>query len=353
MATLKDVAARAGVSISTVRCALYNLGPMRETTRERVLQAAAELAYVPNTFAQALVSGKAPVVALVVPQLAWHVSNILVVSLQHQIATLGLRTVLFVGGATPPAALVSEIRQVAAQAAILVQVHWSAEYLSLAERGIHLLSLDVRPQPPPDVAGDVISLDRVGAFRLVTEHLLGLGHRQIGLLASFGGTGRQEGYEQALAAAGVAERAIMVVDAQGVRAPAIRDCLEQLFHTLPGLTALVGSTDLWAQEAIRHLEDMGKQVPGEVSVTGYSNEPWTPWATPALTTLDQGTDRLCAQTLALLRSRVEGSTAPWRREVIRPELVVRASSAPPDRPALPDQLVILCWRNHDPCSASH
>lgn len=329
MATLKDVAARAGVSISTVRCALYNLGPIRETTRHRVLQAARELDYVPNTFARALVSGKAPVVALVVPQLIWHVSSILVVTLQHQIATLGLRTVLFVGGAATPAALVSEIRQVAAQAAILVQVHWSEDYLALPERGIHLLCLDVRPQPPGDVAGDVISLDRVGAFRLITEHLLGLGHRYIGLLASYGGTGRQEGYEQALAAAGVAERAIMVADAEGLRAPGIRACLEELLRTRPGLTALVGSTDLWAQEAIRHLGEMGKEVPGEVSVTGYSNEPWTPWTHPALTTLDQGTGRLCAQTLELLHSRVEGSTAPWRRELIRPELVVRASTAPP------------------------
>lgn len=329
MATLKDVAARAGVSISTVRCALYNLGPIRETTRQRVMEAARELTYVPNTFARALVSGKAPVVALVVPELAWHVSNILVVTLQHQIATLGLRTVLFVRGAATPAALVSEIRQVAAQAAVLVQVSWSEEYRSLPERGIHLVSLDVRPQAPADGPGDAISLDRAGGFRLVTEHLLGLGHRRIGLLASSGGTGRQEGYEQALEAAGVAERAIMVADAEGVRAPGLREALEELFRADPQLTAVVCSTDLWAQEAIRHLGDMGKQAPQDVSVTGYSNEPWTPWVTPALTTLDQGTDRLCAQTLALLRSRVEGAAEPWRREVIRPELVVRASTAPP------------------------
>jgi DNA-binding LacI/PurR family transcriptional regulator len=329
MATLKDVAARAGVSISTVRCALYHLGPIRETTRQRVMEAARELAYVPNTFARALVSGKAPVVALVVPELAWHVSNILVVTLQHQIATLGLRTVLFVGSTTAPAALVSEIRQVAAQAAILVQVNWSEEYRSLSECGIHLLCLDVRPQPPLDGAGDAISLDRVGAFRLVTEHLLELGHRHIGLLASYGGTGRQEGYEQALEAAGVGERAMMVADAEGVRAPDLREALAELFRADPQLTAVVCSTDLWAQEAIHHLGEMGKEVPQDVSVTGYSNEPWTPWATPALTTLDQGTDRLCAQTLALLRCRVEGAVEPWRREVIRPELVVRASTAPP------------------------
>lgn len=329
MASLKDVAARAGVSISTVRCALYGLGPIRPDTRERVLQAVADLAYVPNPHARALVGGRAPLIALVVPSLVWYVANALVVTLQQRLATLGLRSVFFVGSAGTVEQNVSEIAQLAPQAVVLMQVVWHDEYRRLAASGIRLLAIDVRPQLPPDLPGDAVGLDRVGAFGDATRHLLGLGHHRVGLLDSFGATGRQEGYTRALAEAGNPFRAIAVADAAGQHAPTIRASLETLLTAHPDLTGLVCTTDLWALEAIHHLAALGRSVPGDISVTGYSNEPWTGWSQPALTTLDQGTALLCDHALEMLTQRLEGGDETGRREIIRPELVVRASTAAP------------------------
>ena len=329
MAGLKDVAARAGVSISTVRCALYDLGPVRPETRQRVLDAARELAYTPNPFARALVGGRSPLVAMVVPQLTWHVSNVLVVTLHQEVAAMGLHSAFFVSGFCPIEQTVGEIMQLSPQAVILVQVNWHEDYRRLSENGTHLLGIDVRPEFPPDVPGDAVHIDRIGVFRRITEHLLELGHKHIGLLTTPGAFGRKEGCNEALQAAGLALEAVTVLNSRGNNDPGIHTSLERLLSSHPDLTGLVCSTDLWAQAAIRYFKETGRSIPDEYSVTGYSNEPWTQWTTPALTTVDQGTDRLCEWSLEMLRRRREDMTEPWKREMIRPRVLIRESIAAP------------------------
>ena len=329
LANLSDVAARAEVSIRTVRRVLYEPALVGPGTTARVDEALTELGYVPNPYARALVGGKSDAVALVVPPLIWYVGNILVLTLQQQIAGLGLHGVFFVSDGGAVEQTVTEIRQLAPQAVILAQVDWHEAYRRLAEKGTVLLGIDVRPEMPDDVPADAIGLDRAGAFRDATQYLLDLGHRRIGLLNYYDGKGRVEGYTAAMAAAGLGHGAVAVTDATGVHAPRIRPSLEQLLATHPDLTGIVCTTDQYTQQVVHHLADMGLCVPDDLSLTSYSNEPWTEWTLPSLTTLDQGTDVLCDYTLEMMRRRLQGSEEPWSRRVIRPALVVRASTAPP------------------------
>lgn len=329
MAKLSDIAARAGVSIRTVRRVLYDSTPVRPETAARVQKVLAELEYVPNPHARALVGGKTTAIALVVPELTWYVSNALVLTLHQRIAQLGLHGVFFVSNTANVKQTVAEIRQLSPQAVMLVQVPWHDAYRRLTHNETPLLGIDVRPEMPADVTADNARLDRVGAFRSATEHLLQLGHRRIGLLNSYSAQGRLEGYSQAMEAAGVDYRAVVIGDAEGRKAPPIQVCIEELITTHPELTALVCTTDLWAQEAIYHLAQRGLRVPEDISIVSYSNEPWTRWALPPLTTLDQSTAELCEHTLALMSRRLEGSEQPWSRRLICPELVVRDSTAPP------------------------
>jgi len=97
----------------------------------------------------------------------------------------------------------------------------------------------------------------------------------------------------------------------------------------PGLTGIVCTTDQYTQQVVRHLADMGLRVPDDISLTSYSNEPWTEWTTPSLTTLDQGTGLLSTYALETMQRRLEGCTEPWERRVIQPVLIVRESTAPP------------------------
>ena len=329
MSTLREVAARAGVSIRTVRRVMYEADTVRPETVERVQNALVKLAYVPNLHARALVGGKVDAVALVVPQLTWYVSNVIVLTLQQQIAALDLHTVSFVSNGAALSQTVSEIKSLSPRAVILVQVAWHDEYCQLPDSEIPLLGIDLRSELPTEVPADTVGLDRIGAFRTATKHLLELGHCCIGLLDSYSAKGRQEGYHQALDEAGVKYRAVAVADSMGVEAPAIRNCLKDLLTRHPDLTGLVCTTDLWTQEALHHLADLGFSVPGDISLTSYSNEPWTRWTIPSLTTLDQGTAEMCEHALKMLKRRLKGSDKPWSRRTVLPELVVRGSTAPP------------------------
>jgi DNA-binding LacI/PurR family transcriptional regulator len=331
VAKLSDIAARAGVSIRTVRRVLYDSTPVRPETAARVNQVLAELDYVPNSHARALVGGKTTAVALVVPELTWYVANALVVTLHQRIAQQGLHSVFFVSNTANVKQTVAEIRQLSPQAIMLVQVPWHDAYRRLTHNDTPLLGIDVRPEMPADVPADNARLDRVGAFRSATEHLVLLGHRRIGLLNSYSARGRLEGYSQAMEAAGIDYRAVAIGDSEGRQAPSIHACIEALLTNHPDLTALVCSTDLWTQEAIHHLARRGLRVPEDISIVSYSNEPWTRWTLPPLTTLDQSTAELCEHTLALMSCRLEGSEQPWSRRLICPELVVRESTAPPRR----------------------
>jgi LacI family transcriptional regulator len=329
MANLSDVAARAGVSIRTVRRVLYEPGLVGKKTTARVKAALEELNYSPHPYARALGGGKSDAVALVVPPLVWYVGNILVVTLQQQIAAMGLHSVCFVSDGGSAKQTVAEIRQLVPQAVLLAQVDWDKEYRGLLGNGTVVVGIDVRPQMPDDVPADAIGLDRVGAFRSAAEHLLELGHRRIGLLNYYSGQGRVEGYTAAMAAAGLDYRAIAVTDAEGVYAPRIRPALEQLLAEHPDLTGIVCTTDQYTQPVVRHLADMGRRVPDDISLTSYSNEPWTEWTIPSLTTLDQGTDLLCGYAMETMQRRLQGADEPWGRRIIRPALIVRESTASP------------------------
>jgi LacI family transcriptional regulator len=329
MASLSDVAARGGVSIRTVRRVLYEPDLVAAKTVARVTAALQELDYVPHPYARALGGGKSDAVALIVPQLIWYVGNILVVTLQQQIAALGLHGVFFVSEGGSAAQRVAEIRRLSPQAVMLVQVDWDEAYRGLLGNGTVVVGIDVQPQMPDEVPFDAIGVDRVGAFRSATEHLLELGHRRIGLLNYYSGRGRVEGYTAAMEAAGLEYRAIQMADAEGIHAPPIRTALEKLLAEHPDLTGIVCTTDQYTAPVVRHLADMGLRVPHDMSLTSYSNEPWTEWTMPALTTLDQRTDLLCAHALEAMQRRLGACNEPWIRQIIRPALIVRESTAPP------------------------
>ena len=168
MANLGEIATQAGVSIRTVRRVLHGSPSVHPETARRVQAVLAEHACVPNHHARALVGAKTHLVALVVPQLLWHGTNVLIVTLRQQISTLGLRTVFFVSEPEPIEQTVVELRQMRPQAVVLMRVGWHDEYRRLLDDDTHLLWVDVRGELPPDLPADTMGLDRTGAFRVLT-----------------------------------------------------------------------------------------------------------------------------------------------------------------------------------------
>jgi LacI family transcriptional regulator len=359
--TLADVAARAGVSSATVSRVLNGNYPVAGSTKERVRRAVAELDYVVNGQARALAAASSDLVGVLVNDVADPFFGLIASALQREIGAGpgnpprgGKLAVVCNTGGSPEAELtyltllerqraagvvltggaVEDERHTAAVAARLTR---------LAASGTRIVLCGRPPLPLPEAVPGIttIAFDNRGGARRLTEHLLSLGHRRIGCVAGPVGRSttrhRLEGHHAALAGYGLAPRTTdeasgsdlpgrPVVHGGYDRSSGYDGALE-LLRKDPTVTAIVAGNDTAALGVCAALRDRGLSVPGDVSVAGFDDLPFSVDASPALTTV-----RVPLQDAGARAGRlVLGRTAPPPGSVatVTTELMVRGSTAPP------------------------
>jgi DNA-binding LacI/PurR family transcriptional regulator len=173
----------------------------------------------------------------------------------------------------------------------------------------------------------VTTAHRVGA-RIATEHLVALGHRAIGHIGAppdqASAAQRRQGVRDAARAAGLPEP--VVVDGDGAVAGG-----SGMVGTLvdAGVTGIVAYNDLTAIGALRALRRLGIAVPQRVSIVGFDDIEMAAWTEPPLTTIRQPTRTLGAWAVERLIAAMSDEPNQSDRAALVPELIVRASTAPP------------------------
>jgi LacI family transcriptional regulator len=187
-----------------------------------------------------------------------------------------------------------------------------------------------RDLPSTDEIIEVVVDNLQGALAAV-EHLINLGYRKIGFINGLSelqaSRDRLRGYQLALQEHGIMldERWICSGDFQeegGYR------CMQQLLKTVPQLEAVFIASDLMTMGAIRAIRAEGKEVPGDIAVVGFDDIPLSAFFNPPLTTVRQPIARMGALACRLLLQEIRGEEILERKVILRPELVVRASTAP-------------------------
>ena len=332
MANLQDVAKRAGVSIATVSKVISNTPYVAEATRQRVLDAIQELGYRPNLAARALSSGKTHIVAVVFPYVydALFKDPLVLAILE------GIEGVL---NAHKYNLLLSTPR--------LSEGRIDESYFTLLESGYvdGLIAIDSVPlasvaqasqerKLPTVVIGyhaapmSVRCDDYQGGI-LLMEHLLGLGHRQIGIISVPGTMNlavnqRLRGMAQACAAGGIDFADLPLVEGD-FSTQGGAQATERLLSQHPQLSALVCVNDRMALGAIQRLQQLGLRVPDDVSVVGYDNLAQGEFSSPSLTTINQHASTLGQSAAEMLFLALAGQQPAPR--VLAPTLVVRQSTA--------------------------
>jgi DNA-binding LacI/PurR family transcriptional regulator len=332
-ATVKDVAALAGVSPKTVSNVMTGAATVSEGITERVLAAIDQLGYVPNYSARGLRNGRSGVIALALPDLATlysaEVTNAFV-----EVAHERGWAVLIEQTARDPRRewqLLSRARAHLVDGLVLNPVTLEASALAAVE-----------DLPPVVLIGEVqqnavdhVEVDSVAAARAMTEHLIGLGRRRVAALGAAGPAFdsatarlRLEGYRAALAAAGIpADPSLeLVVDewSPGDAAARVARALEAGLE----FDALFCFTDSMAIGALHSLAAAGKAVPADIAVAGFDDIADGRLALPALTTVAFDKRLFAERTLDLLDDRINDRSRMPRREVIPHRLVVRGSTDP-------------------------
>lgn len=339
---LKDVAARAGVSIKTVSNVVNGHRHVAAETRARVQAAIDALGYVPNPAARRLRGGRSGVIALAVPELRSPYFGELA-GLIGQAADRHGWTVLIdqtAGRADRERDLVARLRQHAIDGLILSPVALTPDDLD-GRHGVPTVLLGERMRDGP---ADHVAIDSTAAAADATRHLLRLGRRRIAAIGAPGdayAVTRQQrltGYRAALAGAGIAADLRLEEPVDGLHRAGGAAAMARLLDRGYLPDAVFCLTDLLALGAIRTLHERGVDVPGDIAVIGFDAIDAGRYSTPSLSTVDPDNARIAQFAVDLLAERLgdgPAAAAPPREICVEHRLVARESTLGRPRPSSP------------------
>ncbi len=324
--TIKDVAARAGVSIATVSRALNDKGDVSVQTRERVREVARSVGYSADPAARSLASQKTRLVAVVVGDNAGH-RDLSLVFFGKVLAAISRR--LAQSSYDPLLLQPSDIGlEHRFDAAVLIGVDGDDPLVAeVVSRKVPLVGVDVR------CAGDRVAYvgsDHADGVRLALAHLHALGHRRIAHVAgaanTVAGSDRIDAFRREATALGLEHSEELLRQGDFSSASGYREtCALLALAERP--TAIVAASDLMALAAMQAIRDAALQPGREVAVVGFDDLEAAALAHPPLTTIRQ--DRRELGTLAATRAieLIENPDVTPRVTVLPVELVVRGSSS--------------------------
>ncbi|MFF4301984.1 LacI family DNA-binding transcriptional regulator [Streptomyces sp. NPDC001601] len=325
---ITEVAGRAGVSEATVSRVINRRQGVSRRTREAVEQAMADLGYERQTQGQ--------LVAVVTELVSNPFFADVCERIESTLAPHGLKTVVcpcFAGGVQELDYLTS-LAERGVAAVVFLSASNTIEgadpqaYELLRSRRIPFVG--VNGQFEGGGEAPVFSTDDLLAAELAVDHLFRLGHRRIGMASGPVGNRpadrRVRGFVDALGRRGIGDAGQWVVrqsyTVEGGQSAAVALLAR-------GATAIVAASDYMALGAIRGARRQGCEVPGDVSVVGYDGSMIMDFVDPPLTTVRQPADRLAAEAARSVLALLAHRDVPVGELLFDPELVIRASTAPP------------------------
>jgi DNA-binding LacI/PurR family transcriptional regulator len=335
VSTLHDVARVAGVSIKTVSNVVNDYPHVRPATREKVLEAIAQVGYRPNLSARGLRSGKTGVIGLAIPELRQNYFAELADSIIRAAAKRDVGVVIDQTSATRE----GELAALSGERLRLTDgILFSPE--RLGQDDVDLLNVDY----PLVLLGerifggptDHVTMQNVEAARAATEHLLGIGRHRIAVIGAHprnqddirSANLRIRGYRDALESAGVPidERLIRVA------APWHREngaaAMRNLLQDGVEFDALFTLNDTLGLGALRALGEAGVRVPDDVAVIGFDNIDESRFSVPSMSSVDPGRDQIAQMAVDALLERIheKGEPLPPRQILADFRVVGREST---------------------------
>ncbi|WP_340292067.1 LacI family DNA-binding transcriptional regulator, partial [Aquipuribacter hungaricus] len=322
---MHDVGRLAGVSQMTVSRVLNDRPHVRPETRARVERAIEHLGYRRNAAARALATGSPCALGVVAARAALPGSSDVLLALEEAarrreravtVATVGSMTTAAVQEA------VGHLDGLGVDGVVLVAPQPPAPGESLRlPTGVPVVVVD----GPPHAGLPSVVVDQAAGARLMTEHLLGLGHRTVhhvaGLVGSPGADERAAGWKDALEAAGRPVPPLL----RGSWTAAGGHAAGRRLARDPCVTAVFAADDRTALGVVRALQEAGRRVPEDVSVGGFEDVPEAPFVGPALSSVSLRAPQLGEAGIATLLALVDGggATPGARARTTAPLLVVR------------------------------
>ncbi len=334
--TIKEVAARSGVSVATVSNVLQNKSHLYSPqTAQRVWQAVRELGYRPSSVARSLIRQRTDTIGVILEERQELVLDPYVMSVLEGILEYTVPR-------NYPIKIVSMLYQQSADSFLAHVDDGSVDGVVLVAPRTHSAALRWAQQAdiPAVVVGSTlpetplpcVDVDDTSAIYEAVRWLIELGHRRIGHIAGpqtqWSAKRRLHAYRQAMQDAGIEVKPSWVVEGF-YTPPSGKKAMEKLLCAAPELTAVVCGNDWMAMGALESIYQKGLRVPEDISLMGFDDIDTAQWVIPPLTTMRQPTRQIGVKAAELLINQIE--TGKRAREIVLfpAERIVRQSVAPP------------------------
>lgn len=331
MATLADVAKRAGVALSTVSAVLNNRPDcfVSAETRQRILKAAAELGYRPHYLARSLARGKTDTLGLVIYEVTNPYFARIADEVERAAREAGYQLLLCTNRDEPECSDRANL-ELLSQRRVDGILLWASRY---PPEG-YTVPLPDEAKGRVVVLGyhtadgtDYVSVNRAEGTYRATQHLIALGHRQLGYLAPYGDLHpdhpKLAGVLQAVQEAGLPEPLLIPTDGHfrgdGYRA------VQRAREWQPRPTALVCYNDLLAIGAHKGLRELGWRIPEDIAFVGFDGIEEGEFLEVPLTTVAVPIAEMSQTAVQFLINRLEGRAERPQQLTLAPRLVVRRS----------------------------
>jgi LacI family transcriptional regulator len=336
MATIKDVARVAGVSVATVSAVANGTKFVSEPLARRVRHAIDTTGYQPHGVARSLKNGRTQTLGLIVTDITNPFFTAVARSVEDAAHLAGYAVVLCNSDedVDKERLYLQLMRRRRVDGLIWAPAGDLRSYRDLrGDQRAPTILLDRRIDGMPM---DAVVVDNVQATREAIEHLIGLGHRRIALITGLPhlSTSRErlQGYREAMAAHGLRPSPHLVVQGD-FRSGSAHDAALRVLRMAPRPTAVFASNNLMALGLLRAIRELGLRCPDEISVAAFDDFEEASLFTPGLTTIAQPTTAIGAKAVEMVLQRIGQRDERHAPEVATMEAVLhlRGSCGPPAR----------------------
>jgi LacI family transcriptional regulator len=355
MANMKQIAQLARVSLGTVSHVLNGSANVREPLRKRVLDAIEATGYQPSQLARGLRRDKTNILAMIIPDILNPFFPGVVRGAEDIAFANGYRLVLCNtdNDHEKEVAHLKALQAYLPSGLIVIPSDFSeltAQTDSFRKAGCAVVCIDRLPR---NWEGDSVTINNAdGAFN-ATSYLVSLGHRNLAVITGplhlTNSQDRLKGFKRALKKAGLNMSPGYQQETTFDRAGGYAKT-RILLRMVPRPTAIMACNDMMALGALRAIREEGLRCPEDISLVGFDGLDLTEITSPQLTSVYQSPYQLGAAAVQLAMDRLAQKTTPVRRIVLKTELKIRESVAPPAK-ASEDSQRTVARRSRESVSA--
>ena len=325
--TMRDVARKASVSISTVSRAINKQGEISEETRQKVLAAVEELGYRPSKVARALVTHRTETIGLIMSDITNPFFPEFARGVMDTAEARGYSVFLYNsdGKAEQELRAIHALADHAVDGIILFPTYNEEELKAFAEHYMPLVVMNRRFEHPR--IGLVLTEIRRGA-KLAVDYLVSKGHTAIGMIAGPIPLDRMQralGFRDALVAHGLPIVEEWIVPGTPVLERG-KETARRLLSEYPQITALFAYNDLLAMGAIQACKEMGRRVPEDCAIVGFDNIAFASMIAPPLTTVHVNKYDLGRRAMIRMFEMLDNPGVSFSPIYVDVQLVIRRSA---------------------------